>query len=556
MKADDTKLRRLLEGTIQYFVPLYQRVYSWDKEAWDELWDDLLDIYYDERNDRQHFMGAIVTVPHESQPHDVSKYLLIDGQQRLTTLLIILACIRDLLRTTGQKKSEEIENLYLTNQYKDKEDHYKLLPTQADRKGFCEIVEGMTRSASNLGKVYNYFHKKLTGNDNDGNPIDHRKLSDTIINQLVFVSIILDKGEDPHRIFHSLNGTGAPLTQADLVRNHIFMRIPEVDHKTAYYDMWLPIQESFSSKELREFLWRFITKDGVPVRQNGVYDEIRNRLATDQPTKTANTIPPDANNMLLDLKIYSEHYKKILVPSKEPNAKIRTKLERLNQWGLTTVYPLLLNLYRAWEKSRIEVQAFCEVLDIIEAYVVRRHICNVPIRSLTNIFIRMFKEINEKPDIVSAAGDYLRKRNFPTDEVFRDNWERSPIYDPRGKSKLILETLEAHIQSNNEPVDLKHPRITQEHIMPQQLSDKWRIGLGERAEEIHSLYLDTIGNLTLTGRNESMGNKTFSEKKKVFANSSLAMNSYFETCDVWNEDEIKKRGRYLGDMALKIWKRP
>ncbi len=547
MKADDTNLRKLLEGTKQYFVPLYQRVYSWERDDWNELWRDLLDIY-DEQNNRQHFMGAIVTVPYGSQPHDVSKYLLIDGQQRLTTIFIILACIRDLLHTTKERKSEEIENLYLTNQYKDRLDHYKLLPTQADREGFREIIKGTTKSASNLSKVYDHFHKRLIGKDNDDKPIDLAKFLTTMTNQLVFVSIILDKDDNPHRIFHSLNGTGAPLTQADLVRNHIFMHIPENDHKTAYDDLWLPMQEAFSDKELREFIWRFITKDGMPVRQNRVYDEIRNRVATDEPAKASDT--------LLDMKIYSGYYERILYPSKEPNAKIRRKLKRLNRWELTTVYPLLLNLYSTLENKDIEAQAFCEILDVIESYVVRRHICGVAIRPLTNIFIRMFEAIADKPDIVGATGDYLRERNFPTDEVFRDNWERSPIYDVRGKSKLVLETLESYIKSNNEPVDLKHPRITQEHIMPQQLSDAWRIELDEHAEAVHSLYLHTIGNLTLTGENESMGNKTFREKKKVFANSSLAMNSYFETCDVWDEDAIRKRASCLGDIALKIWKRP
>jgi len=549
MDVYNVTLESLFEGTKQFVVPLFQRPYSWKKNNWDELWRDLMDIC-DPANSTKHFMGAIVTMPVQMQPHGVNKFLLIDGQQRLTTIFIVLACIRD-LASDDSKLHNEIENLYLVNQFKEGTNRQKLLPTQSDRQAFDNIVQCSDHTNTTLSKVYKHFSKSLRNANDPGVP-DLATLLDAMKRQLVFVSIVLNENDNPHRIFHSLNATGMPLTQADLVRNHIFMHIPDNDQDAAYNDLWLPLQDAYPGNQLRDYIWRFVTKDGVPIRQNGVYDAIRKRVGK----LVADT--GSADHLLMDLKIVAEYYDRILDPSQETVRQIRTKLIRLNRWELTTAYPLLLNLYISLNRQEISVQDFCSVIDIVESFVVRRHICNVAIRQMTNYFIRIYREVSGESDIVKAVGNYLLERNFPTDEVFLDNWVRHSLYGPgsRDKCRLILETLETYSTHNNEPVDTTFPRITIEHIMPQSLSAEWYKELGSDTEAVRAQYLHTIGNLTLTGQNESMGNKSYAEKRRVFEQSSFTLNSYFANCDSWNADAIRLRAQKLGEQAIKIWKRP
>ncbi len=549
MQPYRVKLETLLEDRKQFVVPLFQRPYSWKKKNWEELWRDLLDIY-DPDNTREHFMGAIVTMPIAMKPHGVNKFLLIDGQQRLTTLLVILACVRDLAGNESDLH-DEIQNIYLTNRYKQGRNRSKLLPTQEDRNAYDEIIQDSRQSGSSLSKVYNHFVKVLSVSDDDSESIDLGRFFNAMKSQLLFVSIVLNENDNPYHIFHSLNATGTPLTQADLVRNHIFMHIPEEDQEDAYNDLWYPLQQAYPGNQLRDYIWRFITKDGVPIRQIGVYDAIRRRVA-----ELANS--GSADHLLMDLKIVAEHYDRILDPSLETVRPIRERLQRLKRWELTTAYPLLLNLYIAVNSQDISVQTFCSVLDIVESFVVRRHICSVPIRQLTNYFIRLFHDVSGENDFVSAVCSYLLDRNFPTDEVFRDNWGRHQLYGPgsRDKCKLILESLETYATENHEPVDTRHPRITIEHVMPQSLSQVWYNELGDGADAVHVQYLHTIGNLTLTGQNESMGNKAFVDKKDVFAQSNFALNKYFDSCDSWNAETIVRRAERLGEIAVKIWQRP
>lgn len=551
MDVYNRTLHNLFDETKQYVVPLFQRPYSWKKRNWEELWRDLLNIY-ELKDMRNHFMGAIVTMPVKMDPGGLNKFLLIDGQQRLTTMFVILACIRDLAGNEDDQYNE-INFSYLVNQFKKGSNRNKLLPTQADRKAFNGILHGTRHPDSILSRAYDFFSEALSYTDDDTDPIDLLAFKDAIMEHLHFVSIVLDHNDDPYRIFHSLNATGAPLTQADLVRNHVFMNIPETDQDDAYSELWLPMQEAYPGNQLRDYIWRFVNLDGVPIRQNGVYDAIRRRVAKLVEEKGS------ADHLLIDLKITSDYYDRILDPSKETNRFIRPKLLRLNRWELTTVYPLLLNLYIALNDHRITGQTFCAVLEVVESYVVRRHICSVPIRQLTNYFIRMFNEVSGQPDFVQAVSEYLLDRNFPTDEVFLDNWVRHPLYGDgsrRDKCRMILESLESFETNNNEPVDTAFPNISIEHVMPQTLTPEWYDELGENAGADHAQYLHTVGNLTLTGQNESMGNKDYAYKSEVFAQSNFTLNKYFVGCDSWNAESIVRRAEQLGELAVKIWPRP
>lgn len=236
MEAAEAKVQKVLEGTKQFLVPHYQRPYSWREREWGELWRDVVELT--ETDDaRPHFLGSIVTAPGRAVPEGVEKRLLIDGQQRLTTLVIVLALIRQAAAARDQQRLANKVGDLLTNRNEEGSDFYKMLPTQgesaaaSDRDALLAIVDGRAPStASGVVEASRYFAAKLARPDAP----DLEKLYATLTGRLTLVSIILDKNDNPHRIFESLNGKGRPLSQVDLIRNYFFMRLPEADHERVY----------------------------------------------------------------------------------------------------------------------------------------------------------------------------------------------------------------------------------------------------------------------------------------------------------------------------------
>ena len=278
MKANETILQPFFEGTKQYVIPLFQRSYSWKINNWKTLWDDLLALYESQDN-RQHFLGAFVSMPIDMSPAGVNKYLLIDGQQRITTLFLMLTAIRDLSKENDQNLCEQIQELYLINKWARGTNMLKLLPSQIDREQFSRIIHSRDPLDANNGvvKAYEYFRNKLLGKDLQELPIDLEKMHLVLIHKIVIVSIVLDREENPYLIFESLNAKGVKLTQGDLVRNYILMRIKNTeDQEISYRDFWLPIQENLDN-ELSNFLWRYLHKDGTFVRMDAIYDEVETK---------------------------------------------------------------------------------------------------------------------------------------------------------------------------------------------------------------------------------------------------------------------------------------
>lgn len=548
MKASETKLQPVLEGEKQYVIPLFQRHYSWGKEHWKTLWDDLTELY-EAGDGREHFLGAIVTMPIDMQPHGVSKYVLIDGQQRLTTLFILLAAMRDLAKEQEQKLAYQINEQYLVNKWAEGQNRFKLLPTQADRELFFHVVNGTASGQLRLAQAYRFFLKQLKGRGENGQPYDLKRLHNLLVQQFVVVSIVLARDENPYLIFESLNAKGQPLTQADLVRNYLFMRIDDPEEQSlAYNDLWHPIEIELG-EELTNFIWRYLTKDGTFVRQGSIYEAVKNRLAS-LPT-TSKVI-----DFLMDMRIYAGYYKRMIDPASEPNDKIRRRLLRINRWEINTAYPFLLALYDDYERGSLDADGMRQVLDTIESFVIRRFFCRVPTNALNRIFIALYKSL-EKENIVEETRTQLLARGWPSDEQFLDGWIRFPIYTSgTSKCRHVLESLEGMLTLNNEPVDITHSRITIEHVLPQTLNEAWELALGSSAAQIHDAYLHTVGNLTLIGLNEPMGNSSFPQKKPTFLQSNFALNKYIARQDKWNDQVIQQRALLLGQTALEIWQRP
>ena len=277
MKATGTLISNLLQGQQHFVVPLFQRPYTWKAKDWQTLFDDVIEVY-EEGVEERHFVGSIVTKSLSATPSGVSPFLVIDGQQRLTTVTLLLAALRDVAEEVAPKLSEKIHKLYLTNEFAADEHRFKVLPTQADRASYRAVVDGdaqVTGASDGAHKplpqqAYEYFVKRLRNDKIDDEPLDPIRLEQVLVGRLEVVSITLEDADNEYRIFESLNGTGTPLAQADLIRNYFFMRAPVDEHEDLYHGVWLPMQKSLGGA-LDLFFRHAYMSDGHFVREPDVY---------------------------------------------------------------------------------------------------------------------------------------------------------------------------------------------------------------------------------------------------------------------------------------------
>lgn len=540
MKASETKLQKVIEGQLQYVIPLFQRAYSWDKKEWEVLWDDIVDLCEME-NPRSHFIGSIVSMPTVSVPEGVAKYLLIDGQQRLTTIFTILTVLRDRAREATQRNiADEINECYLVNKFKDGGDYYKLMPTQADRDPFTKIVNGDELTTDcQIVKAYDFFKRKIKQKN-----IDTEVIKKIITAHFSIVSIVLDPDDNPYLVFESLNSKGRPLTPADLIRNYFFMRIHVNEQESVYKKYWQPMQTAMSDN-LTEYIRHFLMRQGTIVKQSDVYYTLKDKVT-----------PENAISYLGDMNKFAAYYRKLLDPNTfEQNDTIKKILARLNRFEVTTAYPLLLNCYDLVENDRLSIVQFSEILSVLENYLVRRFVCGIPTNQFNKIFPSVLMQVFYQGDtnIVEKFKNALQTKGYPKDTEFKLRFKESKLYgaaDRAVKTKLILESIEEFF-AHKETVDFSG--LTIEHIMPQTLTDWWKEHLGSEWEDIHDLYLHTIGNLTLTAYNSELSNFDYLAKSKILKESHLEINKYFDNAATWSKADIDDRSETIADIALKIW---
>ena len=541
MHAKETKLQEILEGSKQYVVPLFQRSYSWKEKNWDTLWNDIMDLYETEPP-RNHFMGSIVNMPASSLPQDINKYLLVDGQQRLTTIFIILAILKDFAREEkNQSLADEITNTLLVNQYKSNLDHYKLMPTQIDRETFKRIIDNNTPIPDGpIKDAYMFYDKKLrNGNYN------LQKIKNIIIGKLSIISIALDIDDNPYLVFESLNAKGRSLTQADLIKNYFFMQIHQDEQEDMYKKYWEPMEKAFGEKDLSEFIRHFLMLNGGLVKQTDVYYELKDKVNSN-----------NAFDYLRDLNTYSDYYKCIKMPEEyEHNDKLKERFIRLNNIEVTTAYPVLLFFYGEFANRKLPLNEFIDVLDTLENYLIRRFICNYKTNTLNKTFASALSAITT-PNGSSYSEKfklYLSKKGYPKDDEFSEEFKTAKLYgggDRQSKTKFILGTIE---NSYGHKETVKTDNLSIEHIMPRSLSEWWQNHLGDNWEKIQENYLDTIGNLTLTGYNSELSNANFPQKRNIYLHSHLELNKYFEKIQNWKKEQILERATSLLNDALKIW---
>lgn len=547
MKASDTKIRIFLEGTKQFIVPLFQRTYSWKKENIQKLWEDLEDT----KNDKEstHFFGSFVTMPVPSSASSVSQYTIIDGQQRLITIFIFLAALRNRIIEINPEyeRKDEINELYLINKYHP-EDKYKVIPTQADRNVFFTILNEVNPVVDNnhlVAETYKFFKNEKLSKINDLNYLV--SLKDTLLSEFSVVDIRLENDDDPYLIFESLNATGTPLTQADLVRNYLFMRINQNNQQDVYNTIWFPMQQNLQDK-LEDFIRHYLAMDGNIPNYNKIYTTFKKIV--DNKAKSEE----DVIDIMKELLKYSEYYHTFLHPEKESIEKLKKYFEKFNRLEVTTSYPLLLKLYDDYTNKKLSVDDFAECLQAIETYIVRRAVCGIPTNVLNKYFPTIYNSLDQT-DVAHSLKDILNRgtgaRRMPDDYEFKQCLQERNLFGSR-ILQYLLEELERY--NNKEVVDFEKLQI--EHIMPQTLSDEWKKELGSDWELTYQKYLDTLGNLTLTGYNPEYSNKLFTEKrdmKKGFKDSGLQLNRDLAKLERWTEKEILDRATELLAIALKIW---
>jgi len=542
MQASETKLQQIIEGTKQYVVPLFQRPYSWRKSEWQALWDDIVELCKED-NPRPHFMGSIVTMPASSVPEGVSKYLLIDGQQRLTTVFILLSAIRDIAKKSEQELAEEIDKTILVNPYKKGLDYYKLQPTQVDRSAFRRIMNSESLvNETGISQCYQFFQRKIRQHRSS---LELQRIKQVICSNFSLVSVVLSANDDPYLVFESLNAKGRPLTQADLIRNYFFMLIHSDSQESVYVQYWQPMQDLLEDN-LTEFIRHYLAKSGVEVKQNDIYFQVKSRIDTN------NALP-----YLKDLCTFAEYYARLLKPEREPNVIVRKYLYRLNRLEVAIIYPFLLNCYDDWMSQKITEQEFIDVLKVLENFILRRFICNVATQGLNKVFTALYAQVRKHTELdsdnfVERLKLRLQNLNYPKDSEFRAKLVDVKLYggNRSEKGKLILESIEEFF-AHKEQVSFDNLSI--EHIMPQTLNEAWKEILGEDWAITHELFCHTLGNLTLTAYNPELSNNTFEQKKEHLKNSHLELNKYFQNKTSWRREDIEKRAEYLANIALQIW---
>lgn len=566
MRAGQTTLRQLIGGEKQYRVPLFQRPYTWTARELKDLWDDLLEQYVlvleAERSglsdNRLHFIGGFVLAPQPMLPHGIAPYLVIDGQQRLTALLLALAAMRDALRDSDERAAERLDVYYLKNQSADGLERYKLLPTQDDREVFFSCIDGAGPGAADtrVAATHRFFRAKVgmpVGEDL-GRTVDAEVLSRVILDRLSIVDIVTESGDNPNRIFESLNATGVRLTQADLLRNFVFMLLP-TRQEDVYRTVWKPMERMLGDENLEGFARYNLLRQGVDSQKGDVYRQYQERL---EPL-TGNE--PAVEAEVRDFARLAIYYRRLVDPRTEPDPQLQKHLTFLRRWGAQTTYPVLLQAFDLFDRGVIRIEELRGVAANIESFLVRRYVLGVSTNFLNRLFVDLAKQMPAGTSIVELLRQQLSadRRYWPTDDQIRAAVRTRPIYitGRADQRRLLFERLEESFH-HQEPVDLS-ANLTIEHVMPQTLSDEWRRLLAQKGEDpelVHDELLHTIGNLSLTGYNSALSNNPFERKREMFESSHLELNREIRDYPSWGRVEILERADHLADLIIKIWPGP
>ncbi len=559
MDANALKLMDFLgQNRTRFIIPVYQRNYEWKIEHCKQLLDDILQCG---RSDaiRAHFIGSIVFIHDDIYSVSRIKELtIIDGQQRLITVTLIWLAIYKLAKSLDRHELiEDIYEAYLVN--KREEEKLKLRPTENNDRVLRHLIEDVYIDKSNeysrLVENYEYFASKILGENLD--------VILKGLNKLMFVEISLERGkDDPQRIFESLNSTGLDLSQADLIRNYILMDLKHEEQKRFYEQYWrlieqLATESQSNNSRVSDFIRDYLTlmNKKIPNKQK-VYQEFKASYDFRDFEKL--------EIVLKELRKYVKYYNKLINVDQEPDGEIRQHIHNINRLEINVAYPFLMQVYADHDIGLISKDVFVAVLAVIETYSWRRFIAGVPTSALNKIFMRLYEDIERTDYLNSLARALIKKKGsqrFPKDGEIVTILKERDVYSIQSRNRtFLLERLENY--NNNEPVQIENnSTITIEHIFPQKPDAKWLKDVSEEEyRQLAELYLNTLGNLTLSGNNGSLGNKTFQAKRdlaeKGYRDSRLYLNRYLAKLDRWGVKELVDRANVLIDRFIEIWPYP
>lgn len=554
MDAHDGNIYIILNGNKQFLIPIYQRFYSWDIDQCKRLWNDIVEMQ--KKKKIGHFVGSIVNIAEQAMPTGVQKYMIIDGQQRMTTLTLLLLALRDYALNNPDDKTinaQRIDNMLLKNEYEDGDERYKLLLTETDRDILISLIEKkpiMEGTKSRLIENYDYFVGKIA--DKEIQPAEVYES----IGKLQIVNITLDRAvDDAQAIFESLNSTGKELSESDLIRNYVLMGLEPSEQKYVYEHLWRPMEQLFvyetQGTVMDAFFRHYLTMKISRIPKLGrVYEEFK--------LYHLNCEFGSIRELCQDLLEYAKYYTNIVF-IRNCDTDLKKLYEDIIELKMEVSYPFLLKIHRDCDEGLITSYELKEILKLCISYVLRRSICEIPTNSLNKTFATMKNYIKSDDYMNSVKAFFLMQdtyKEFPDNDKFEIAFVSRDIYNMRNRNYILsrLENFE-----NKAPIIIENYTI--EHIMPQNknLSLEWQADLGENWQEVQKKYLHTIGNLTLTAYNSEMSDRNFLVKMNMsggFKESALRLNNYVVLQNEWNEKHIKERAKELVNKAKSIWPYP
>lgn len=559
MNGNAQKLIKYLDGASKRFIiPVYQRNYDWKMEHCKQLYDDLVKII--RQNRKSHFFGSIVSV--QSESGTMEEFLIIDGQQRLTTISLLLLAIYHLLSSgkmvsRDHQLTDKILKKYLIDEYEPEEKRIKLKPIKNDQKAFGILFDQDEEYIpdSNLTINYRYFYDRI-----QHGKLDIDELFDAIC-KLEIINISLNHEDNPQLIFESLNSTGLNLSEGDKIRNYILMGLPN-DQQTKFYEKYWNRIESYTDYDVSSFVRDYLSiKQQSTPNMNSVYPTFKKYV---EDAEVADIEP-----LLKDLLEYAKRYA-FLIKGGHSDERLNSCIYRLNRLSTSVTRPFLLEVIRLSESGALTADELIEVFHFTESYLFRRAICDLPTNALNKIFLLLHREIirfdgDESHYVEKFKYALLSKRErtrFPSDEEFAECMSTRNIYGMNPKNKLYLfERLENSETSETKDVwgHLDRGEYSIEHIMPQHLTAAWIVSLGDNYEAIHTNWLHRLANLTLTAYNSRYSNSPFAEKRDMphgFKDSGLRINQWVGRKEQWGLPELEERDQLLKNTVIGIWPYP
>ncbi len=574
MNAAARSLVGLITGAnVRFVIPVYQRPYSWGEEQCLQLWDDVLSV--GRRPEDRHFTGSVVWVQDGTMSASgVTPLLLIDGQQRITTLTLLIAALADYSRSHPEKQlrfshREILGRGYLIDEYKPNDDRYKLTLSQGDKATLKSLLENLAdpdakvvEESPRIIENFELFKKRIAALEDPNIVWDG-------IQRLDIVSISLDAGKDnPQLIFESMNSTGKDLSSADLIRNYVLMGLPREEQDKLYLNHWRAIEETLGADSYDEvfdgFVRDYLTVLYAPesLAQRDVYPIFKRHVVDNGYDKDGRII-----DLLKQMEDFARYYS-CITSGAEPDAKLKAALDSVARLDITVTYPLLMSFYEDCEAEAFAKEDFVSMVWTLESYLFRRAVCDAATNSLQKFFASVIAKLNR---IQEDGGNYREAfeayllleagtaRRFPTDQAFAQALRTRDSYHFR-RSFYMLSNLE-NMNHPKDPVDIDGDTYTIEHVMPQNAMahEEWRNAMEGREDDFESL-VNCLGNLTLTAYNSELSDGTFEEKKKRivggYDKEHLVISRSIQEADEWVPSSIEKRAAYLAERAVARWPMP